>query len=268
MLLFLFLVHLNHLYIKIRQPPARDTHLGAADDFPGGRGPQQTDVFFAYCWMSKVLCVFKMHHDQRLAEPCFIYLVWCLIETFQGTTKDKNERMKDEGGASPPLNSRCIFWFPLAKIVAYSRGFQGHRWWKPEPCCHKLLKQKREAVPLPPCGFGFMYSIIPWYYDGLPGKFHEFQAESRMLWIRLDPGISDLVHEGCQPKHAPASCSGFKFDHVTHGKPWVILDMLSCPFLSQCYWKWQDPLNFLEMALQDGSANEESHDSPHCPWKS
>ena len=105
--------------------------------------------------------------------------------------------MKDEGGASPPLNSRCIFWFPLAKIVAYSRGFQGHRWWKPEPWCHKLLKQNTEAIPLQPCGFGFIYSIIPWYYCSLQGKFHEFQAESRMLWIRLDPGISDLVHEGC-----------------------------------------------------------------------
>lgn len=45
-------------YIKIRQPPARDTHLGAADDFPGGRGPQQTHVFWDIVGCLKS-CVFS-----------------------------------------------------------------------------------------------------------------------------------------------------------------------------------------------------------------
>ena len=47
-------------YIKIRQPPARDTHLGTADDFPGGRGPQQTDVFLDSVGCLKS-CVFSKY---------------------------------------------------------------------------------------------------------------------------------------------------------------------------------------------------------------
>ena len=64
-----------------------------------------------------------MHHDQWLAGPCSIYLVWCLLETFQGTTKEKNERMKDEGGAKPPLINAVsgFLWQRLSHIAAHSK---------------------------------------------------------------------------------------------------------------------------------------------------